>query len=136
MRGPEIGAVATATVRVTEGELASSLRYDDGDDRFPAVFATSRMIALMEVAASRVLRPLLEGDELSVGVTVDVLHLVATPPGALVTATARYVGQEGKLYVFSVTATDDAGLIGRGTHKRAVVLNARLVEGAAKRGPS
>lgn len=132
MRDPDLDAVARADVRVTDGELASSLRFDV-DDQFPAVYATSRMIALMELAASRVLRPGLEGDELSVGVAVDVLHTAATPPGATVTATARYIAKEGKLFVFEVIATDDAGEIGRGTHKRAVVSTSRLEAGAAKR---
>ena len=129
---PGVDAIATADVRVTEAELASELRFDTADE-FPAVYATSRMIGLMEVAASRVLRPHLEGDELSVGVAVDVLHTAATPPGARVTATARYVGQDGKLFVFEVSASDDAGEIGRGTHKRAVISTARLLAGAAKR---
>ena len=132
MRTPDLDSVATADVRVTEGELASSLRFD-ADDQFPAVYATSRMIALMELAAARVLRPHQENDELSVGVAVDVLHTAATPPGALVTATARLTGQEGKLYVFEVIAKDDAGEIGRGTHKRAVISTSRLTAGAAKR---
>lgn len=117
---------------MTERELASTLRFDPADE-FPAVYATSRMIGLMEVAASRILGPLLENDELSVGVTVDIVHSAATPPGATVTATARYVGQEGKLYVFEVTAADNAGEVGRGTHKRAVISTARLLAGAAKR---
>ena len=132
MRQPDLDAISRADVRVTDSELASSLRFD-ADDPFPAVYATSRMIALMELAASRVLRPHLENDELSVGVAVDILHTAATPTGALVTATARYTGQEGKLYVFEVIATDDAGEIGRGTHKRAVVSTSRLTAGAAKR---
>lgn len=132
MRDPELDAVATADVRVTEGELASNLRFAV-EDQFPAVYATSRMIALMELAASRVLRPGLEGDELSVGVAVDVIHTAATPPGATVTATARYTGREGKAYVFEVIAKDNAGEIGRGTHKRAVVSTARLEAGAGKR---
>ena len=132
MRDPELDAVATADVRVTEGELASNLRFEV-DDQFPAVYATSRMIALMELAASRVLRPHLEGDELSVGVAVEVIHTAATPPGATVTATARYTGREGRAYVFEVIATDNAGEIGRGTHKRAVVSTARLEAGAGKR---
>ncbi len=132
MRTPEIDAVATAAIRVTGDELASSLRFDPKDE-FPAVYATSRMVALMELAAARVLRPCLEGDELSVGVAVDVLHTAATLPGATVTATARLVAIEGKAYVFEVTASDEAGEIGRGTHRRAVVSTARLLAGAAKR---
>ena len=132
MRPVPIDSTASAKIRVTGGDLASALRFEDGDE-FPAVFATARLVALMEVAAARVLRPLLDGDELSAGVAVDIVHTAATPLGALVTATARCVGQEGKLFVFEVSASDDAGEIGRGTHKRAVVSTARLVAGAAKR---
>ena len=132
MRTPDIGATATAEIRVSEGELASSLRFDASDE-FPAVYATSRMIALMELAASRVLRPCLEGDELSVGVAVNVLHTAATPPGATVTAVAKLTAIEGKQYVFEVSAFDPAGEIGHGTHKRAVISTSRLVAGAARR---
>jgi predicted thioesterase len=132
MRQPDIDSVSRADLRVTEGELASELRFDT-DDAFPPVYATSRMIALMELAASRVLRPHLENDELSVGVAVEVVHSAATPPGATVTAEARYVRQEGKLYVFEVTAYDNSGEIGRGMHTRAVISTSRLIAGAAKR---
>lgn len=131
---PAIGAAASAELRVGEGDLASALSAAfDGTDDFPPVFATSRMIALMEVAAARVLTPLLDAGELSVGVTVDVTHAAATPPGARVAATATLTAIDGKLYVFDVRAHDDGGEIGRGTHRRAVIASARLVEGAAKR---
>jgi predicted thioesterase len=92
------------------------------------------MVALMELAAARVLRPHLGAGELSVGVSVDVMHTAATPPGATVTATARFLGREGKLFLFEVSAADNAGEIGRGRHKRAVVASERLVAGAARRG--
>jgi predicted thioesterase len=94
------------------------------------------MIGLMEVAASRALRPLLAEGELSVGVTVDVSHSAATPPGATVRATARFLRQEGKLYVFEVWAEDNGGEIGRGVHKRAIVSSERLENGAARRCPA
>lgn len=128
---PESGATATAEVVVDARELASNLGL--GDDPYPDVYATSRMVALMEVAASRILRPLLGDGELSVGVTVDIVHTAATAPGARVVATARYVGRDGKSYVFEVRAEDEGGEIGRGTHKRAVIANARLIAGAEKR---
>jgi predicted thioesterase len=133
---PELGSVATATLRVEERDLASALSHAfEGTDEFPAVFATSRLVALMEVAAARVLSPSLEEGELSVGVTVDIIHTAATPPGTTVVATATLVRVEGKLFVFDVLAADDAGEIGRGTHKRAVITTARLLDGAAKRRP-
>src|SRR5437879_10758961 len=116
---------ATAVWTVRDGDLASVLADAPGD-AYPPVFATSRMIALMEIAASRCLQPLLEEGELSVGVTVDVRHTAATPVGAEVTATARYLGPNGRLYRFEVVVEDPAGEVGRGFHERAIVGVRRL----------
>lgn len=91
------------------------------------------MVALMETAAARVMQPLLGPGELSVGVTVDIRHTAPTPPGALVVARARYVGREGKLFRFEISARDEGGEIGRGSHERAVVETERLQRAAAKR---
>ena len=128
----EQDATGTATLVVGPQDLASSISNDTGDD-FPPVLATARMVALMEIAASRVLVPLLAPGELSVGVTVDITHTAPTPMGAEVTATARYAGREGKLFLFEVSAADPGGEVGRGWHKRAIVSNERLQCGAAKR---
>jgi len=128
----ETNAAATAQLIVGPEDLASSLPIETGD-AFPQVLATARMVALMEIAAARVLKPLLGPDELSVGVTVDITHTAATPAGAEVTATARYAGREGKLFLFEVSAADPGGEVGRGWHKRAIVTSERLLAGAAKR---
>ena len=72
--------------------------------------------------------------ELSVGVTVEVKHTAATPVGAWVEAEATFRTQDGKLYVFEVVARDPGGEVMRGVHKRAIVSEERLMEGAAKRG--
>lgn len=133
MTEPAVDSTASARLTVEPSDLASVLNLEPGDV-FPPVFATSRMVALMEVAAARVIGPHLREGELSVGVTVDVIHTAATPPGGTVTATAKFVGKDGKLFLFEVSAADDAGEIGRGTHKRAVVAAERLVAGAARRG--
>jgi predicted thioesterase len=79
------------------------------------------------------LKPLQKAGELSVGVVVDVKHTAATPVGAWVEAEARYTGREGKLYVFEVIARDPVGEVMRGTHKRAIIQESRLLEAAAKR---
>jgi predicted thioesterase len=57
----------------------------------------------------------------------------ATPIGTKVAATATYRGRDGKLFVFDVVAHDPAGEIGRGTHKRAIVLRERLLAGTTRR---
>jgi fluoroacetyl-CoA thioesterase len=136
MTEPEVGATATVDLVVKESDCASTLRLsDDPRDNFPAVFATTRMIALMELAGARLLHPLLQSGEMSVGAHVDVSHTAATPIGARVTATATYRGRDGKLFIFDVGAHDPGGEIGRGTHKRAIVSRDRLITGAARRCP-
>ena len=85
------------------------------------VFATPSMIALMEQAASSSLLPYLEDGQGSVGVHLDVSHEAATPIGMKVWAESEVTEVNGKQITFAVSAYDECGLIGRGTHKRACI---------------
>jgi hypothetical protein len=78
---PEEGATATAQLAVGINDLANALPLAD-TDAFPAVFATARLVALMEIASARVLIPLLGAGQLSVGVSLDATHTAPTPLGA------------------------------------------------------
>lgn len=127
-----VGSAAEATVTVTPADTAQALSVS-GEDAFPAVFATARMIALMELAAARLMKPLVAPGELSVGVSVNIRHTAATPVGGKVRAVATYLGPVGKLSRFRVEAFDEAGSIGEGEHTRAVVTTERLIAGAEKR---
>ena len=126
------GATGTASQVVGESDLASALSPAEVDP-FPRVFATARMVALMETAAARAMRDVLEEGEVTAGVSVDITHTAATPPGATVTASARFLGMDGKFYQFEISARDDAGEVGRGTHRRAIVAHQRLLDGAERR---
>jgi fluoroacetyl-CoA thioesterase len=117
-----------AESRVEQHDLASE------HPGFPPVFATARMLRLMEIAAARCLEPLLGEGELSVGVSAEIEHVAATPLGGKVKARADYVEQQGKLHWFEVSAHDEAGLIGEGRHARAIVRVDRLLAAAARRG--
>ena len=128
------GDTAQAEFVVQRSDTAKLLAISAEDD-FPEVFATSRMIALMELAAARAMRPSLDTGQLSVGVTINVRHGAATPIGCRVRAEATFEGMEGKLYRFKVAAFDDAGSIGEGEHLRAVVATERLLQGAERRRP-
>ena len=125
---------AEAGLTVTLADTARSIALTSGDC-FPEVFATARMIALMEVAAARAMQPLLGAGQLSVGVSLNVRHTAATPIGGRVRAVADYLRTEGRLTHFQVRAFDDAGPIGEGEHARAVIDTARLLAGAARRKP-
>ena len=129
---PEVGDSLSFDYVVTGADLASALPVSE-EDSFPPVFATSRMIALMELAAARLLKPGHDEHELSVGVGVNVQHLAATPEGETITATAEYLGVAGKLHRFRVTLTDASGLAGEGEHTRAIVATERLLAGISKR---
>ena len=127
-----IGDSAEASFVVQASDTAGALALTS-DDSFPEVFATSRMIALMEVAASRLMKPMLKEGELSVGVSLNVSHSAPTAVGATVKARATYLGPEGKLYKFEVEVEDEAGTVGAGEHIRAIVTIERLVAGAERR---
>lgn len=102
-------------------------------DHFPRVLGTARLIALMELAAAKAMKPLLREHELSVGVGVRVEHNAPTPVGGTIQMRVRYLGQEGKFHRFEVVAQDDAGEVFRGHHTRAVITTERLEKGATRR---
>lgn len=128
----EVGESAEVSFVASNNDMASSLALS-ADDNFPEVFATSRMIALMELAAARVMRKSLGANELSVGVGVNVKHFAATPNNTTVRGVATFLGREGRLYRFRVEAFDVAGIVGEGEHTRAIVDSDRLVRGAQTR---
>jgi predicted thioesterase len=128
----EIGATAEASYVAGDADMATAVEVS-AEDHFPEVFSTSRMIALMEVAAARVLNRLVQPGQMSVGVLVNVKHLAATPNHTRVSATASFLGMEGKLYRFRVEAFDPGGKIGEGEHCRAIISTERLLQGAKAR---
>ena len=132
MNEPTINHTAAATLVVSSSDLASALPLDLRD-KFPAVFATSRMVALMGNASVRVLHHCLNPGEMSVGVGVDVLHSAPTPEGSTVSVMARYLGREGKLFEFEVVVTDADGEVGRAHPKRAIINVERLQTAAFRR---
>ena len=92
------------------------------------VYATPCMIALMECAACEAIDAALPEEKTSVGITVNISHLAATPVGMEVRAEAEVVEVDGNTVTFQVTAYDEKGKIGEGTHKRAIVTAQRFLD--------
>ena len=84
----------------------------------------------MEQAACNAIAETLEEGISTVGTQISVEHLSATPVGMRVWAEATLTAQEGRSYDFTIEAFDEAGLIGRATHKRVAVRSARFLEKA------
>ena len=94
----------------------------------PPVYSTPDMIRLMETAAFHVLQPYCEGDEITVGTSINIEHRAASGIGARVKAEAVLDSVDGRLYLLRVTARDDVQEIGRGTVGRAVVSVGKFIE--------
>lgn len=94
----------------------------------PPVYSTPDMIRLMETAAFHALQPYCEGDEITVGTSINIEHRAASGIGARVKAEAVLESFDGRFYSLRVTAGDDAQEIGRGTVGRAVVSIGKFVE--------
>ena len=87
----------------------------------PAVYGTPTMILHMEMAAGSAIQPSLPSGYVSVGMTVNIRHLAATPIGRTVRAIARIAKVGAKSVVFEVEAWDGDRKIGDGTHRRGIV---------------
>ena len=129
MRNIPIGATGTASLKVQPEHLANRFK----DSILPQVFATPMMVLVMENAALNAVRSYLEPGESCVGTSVDVKHIAATPVGHEVRATAEVVRVEGRRLEFKVSASDEDGEIGKGTHHRIVIDMASFNERLAKK---
>src|ERR1700759_509763 len=87
----------------------------------PAIYSTPNMIGLMEWAASNAMLPYLDEGEISVGTAINIEHRAPSMIGMLVKADAELESENGRFYVFRVTAHNGSTEIGRGTVTRAIV---------------
>ena len=85
------------------------------------VFGTPFMVALMEKAAWSSIAPHLAPGDSTVGTKVNISHLSATPVGMKVWCECELVDMDRRRLVFEVTAYDERGVIGQGTHERFII---------------
>lgn len=116
----------------TRGEAEEMVAFEhtltSRHPELPAVYSTPHMIGLMETAAFRALQPYCEGDEITVGTSINIEHRAASGIGARIRAEAKLESFDGRFYILQVTARDDVQEIGRGTVGRAVVSVGKFVE--------
>ena len=97
------------------------------------VFGTPFMCALMEEAAWKSIAPHLETGQSTVGTKLNITHDSATPVGMKVWAESEITEIDGKRLVLKVTAFDEKGPIGQGTHERFIVTDERFLAKCAKK---
>ena len=112
----EPGLAAKVVLEVGPNDTALALRSGD-----VPVLATPRLIALCEEAALEAVAGNIPAGRTTVGMRVQFDHLAPTAVGTSVTAEATLERIEGRRLTFTVSATDDRGLVGAGKVTRVVV---------------
>jgi len=114
------------------GEAAETVAFENTltshRPELPPVYSTPDMIRLMETAAFHALQPYCEGDEITVGTSINIVHRAASGVGVRIKAEAVLESFDGRFYTLRVTARDDVQEIGRGTVGRAVVSIGKFLE--------
>ena len=119
----EIGITGATEDIVTAETIASGM----SSGGLP-VYATPRMIGMMEYTAWSSVEPYMEEGKGTVGTHLDVSHVSASPLGAHIRIESELVEIDRRRLVFSVRAFDDAGLIGEGTHERFIIDNQKFMD--------
>ena len=86
-----IGARSEAEETVEFRQTLTSHQAD-----LPPVYSTPDMIRLMETAAFHALQPYCEGDEITVGTSINIEHRAASPIGARIKAEAVLESFDGR----------------------------------------
>ena len=121
--GVSVGDVALATglrgeAKLTVGEADTARALGSGT---VDVLGTPRIVALCEEASVRAVAGALEPGATTVGMKVRLDHLQPSPVGAGVVAEAMLQKIEGRRLTFTVSASDDRGLVAVGQVVRVVV---------------
>ena len=111
-----VGVCGESTLLVRDEHTAS--RVGSGRIR---VLATPVMINVIEAAALACCEALLPEGHQSLGTSLNISHLAATPVGMRIVARATVAQVEGRKIRFAVKVHDQRDLIGEGTHDRVVV---------------
>jgi len=116
----------------TRGEAQTTVEFKNTltawKPHLPPVYSTPNMIGMMEAAAYNALEPFCEGDEVSVGTAINIVHRAPATEGMRITTEAVLESFDGRFYTFKVSASNGAEVIGYGTIARAIVSKARFEE--------
>ncbi len=125
--GLKSGDRARFSKTVQPGDTVTALFADrNAFPEMPVVFATAKMVGLMEWACVEQLRPYYEAGEGSLGIHVDVDHTAPTLPGQVVTVETEVEDIDGRFIGFRVPAHDGIDQMGAGRHRRGVIRNEKF----------
>ena len=125
--GVQPGLTASVELTVEEGDTAAALRSGD-----VPMLATPRVVGLCEETTCRALDGHLEERMTTVGMRVQLDHLLPIPVGGKVVCEAKLESCEGRRLVFTVSVNSDRGLVAAGKVTRVIVNRQRFLEKAGE----
>ena len=123
-----VGLTGTQSLTVTPQDTAAVHKSGTLE-----VFATPAMAALMEETAWKMVAPLLQPEETTVGIALELRHLAPTPVGMTVRCEATLVEVDRRRLVFDVAVYDEKEKIGEGKHQRFIVDSRQFAAKAAQK---
>ncbi len=122
---PQPGLSASCALTVEESDTADSLGSGD-----VPVLGTPKVVALCEQATVAAVAASLGPGQTTVGMRVQLDHLVPTAVGHAVTADAVLDKVEGRRLTFTVSVNDTRGVVAAGRVTRVVVDRDRFIDKA------
>jgi len=92
------------------------------------VFATPALVALMENAAFKSIDDYLPEGYSSVGIQINLSHIKASLPGAIISCNSTVSKVDGKKVYFTIEASDNIGPIGTAEHIRYIINSEKFIQ--------
>jgi fluoroacetyl-CoA thioesterase len=115
----------------TVGEQHTAAAVTEG--KLPRVLSTPHMIGWIETTAHNAIAYSLSSDQASVGTSVNVKHLAATPVGMQVRVRVEVLEISGRRLRYKVEAWDAVEKIAEGEHERYIIDVNRFIQNLEKK---
>lgn len=117
-----VGGAPVTHVTVSEADTVGAVI-----DGMPYVAATPYLVKVAEVACYRLVEPMLDEGQITVGSRVVIDHLGSSKVGTRLAVSPTLVERAGRQFRFTVKISDGDRLVGRVEHTRTAVLLERLM---------
>ncbi len=118
----KVGIKQEVIIRVDEQMCIDFLGSD------ARVLSTPSMVNAVEMVCRDMVKPYLDSDHDTVGVTVNVKHIAPTPVGMNIRIIATLVKVDGKRLEFKAEVYDDVEKVGEATHERYIINKAAFTK--------
>ncbi len=117
------GFLSERTYIVTESDTADVY----GSGLLP-VLSTPHLIGWMEATSQKAVMPFMKSGESTVGISIRMKHMAATPVGMQVRVRSEVIAFDGRCVRFRVLAWDEVDKIGECEHERYIINDTRFMQ--------